>query len=74
MLLQWGATKIASANRPYMVGGSSAPNTASGSNMRCIGPTGALPFSVRQLSLSKLLRRSGLLQYSVPPWGACGLT
>jgi len=36
-------------------------------------PAGALPRIVKVLNLSKLLRRSGLRSWSVPPLGATGL-
>ena len=34
---------------------------------------GATPLTVYGFHLSKLERRSGLLRFSVPPLGACGL-
>ena len=72
--LRSGATRIASASRPYIVAGSSPDITASGSNMKIIIPAGELPRVVNGLNLSKLLRRSGLRRYSVPPLGASGST
>ena len=68
------ATKISCANRPYIVMGSSADKVAKDSIMNKEMPAGALPLVVKGLNLSKLLRRSGLRRYRVPPLGAWELT
>ena len=70
-----GATSISSATRPYIVPGSSPERTASDlEHEESTRPAGELPLSVNGLNLSKLVRRSGLLRWSVPPLGASGLT
>ena len=69
-----GATCISSASRPYIVASSSPAITASVSNMKITTPAGELPLTVYGLNLSKLVRRSGLLRWRVPPFGASGFT
>jgi len=65
---------MSSASSPYIVDSSSPDMMASVSNMKIITPAGELPLTVNGLNLSKLVRRSGLRRYSVPPLGASGFT
>jgi hypothetical protein len=45
--LRSGSMRISCASRPYIVRGSSAPSTVSGSSMKMAMPAGALPRMVK---------------------------
>src|SRR5919197_1243913 len=67
-----GATSMSSASRPYAVVGSSNVPVSSVSMMSPPMPGGAVPLSVKGLSLSRLVMRSGGTSSRSPPLRASG--